>query len=89
MLELKDINNLLECLNKLKKEEEQKQLENLKNEIKKELIAKARDTIMHFESEKMLKFLEETNREVCFDYNFVKIMESLEDIVNVTVWEVR
>jgi hypothetical protein len=58
--------------------------------IEKEMFIKEiENVLLHFESESMIKFLEETKKEVCFDYNYNDIIETLEDKLGVNVWEVN
>ena len=89
MLEIKDIEKLINVLTEVKKEKENKQLELLQQAIKKEIIKEIENVLLHFESESMIKFLEETKNEVCFDYNYNDIIETLEDKLGVNVWEVN
>lgn len=89
MINIEELNKTIEYLNELKKKEEAKQLENLKEKIKNELIEKLNDVLMHFESYVMVKFLEETGKEVCFDYNSFDVLEEIEHKLNVYVWECK
>ena len=89
MLNIKDIDKLINVLNEVKKEQESKQLELLQEKIKQELIREIENTLIHFQSESMEKFLEENDKAICFDYNFDVIMESVKDKLGVEVWEVE
>lgn len=89
MLDIKDIDKLINVLNEIKKEQENKQLELLQEKIKQELIKELKNTLLHFESESMIKFLEENKKAFCFDYDFNAIMESVKEKVAVNVWEVK
>lgn len=89
MLNIKDIDNLINVLNEVKKEKEEKQLEELQQAIKQELIKEIENTLISFESDSMIKFLEESDKHICFDYDFNAIMESVKEKVAVNVWEVE
>ena len=88
MLNIKDIDNLINVLTEVKKEKEEKQLEELQQAIKQELIREIENTLISFESDSVVKFLEESNKHICFDYDFNAIMESVKEKVAVNVWEV-
>ena len=87
MLTTKDINNLINVLIELL-EKEEKQLEELQEKIKQEIIKELESTLLHFQSDTMEKFLKENNKHICFDYDFNAIMESVKEKVAVNVWEV-
>lgn len=89
MIDLKELNKTIEYLNELKKKEESKVLEKLQETIKQEIISEIEKVLMHFESDKMVDFLEETKREVCFEYNGFKILEEIKDKLKVEVWEIK
>ena len=89
MLNIKDIDNLINVLTEVKKEKEEKQLELLQESIKQELIREIEDTLIHFESDSVVKFLEENDKAIAFDYDFNAIMESVKEKVAVDVWEVE
>lgn len=89
MLNIKDIDKLINILTEVKKEKEEKQLEGLREAIKQELIKEIESTLIHFQSNTMEKFLEESNKHICFDYDFNAIMESVKEKVAVNVWEVE
>lgn len=87
-MNIKDIDNLINVLTEVKKEKEEKQLELLQEAIKQELIREIEKALINFESESMLKFLEDSNKHICFDYNFEVIMNAIKDKLVVEVWEV-
>ena len=89
MLEIKDIEKLINILTEVKKEKENKQLELLQQAIKQEIIKEIENTLISFESDSVVKFLEESDKHICFDYNYNAIMETLEDKLGVNVWEVN
>lgn len=89
MLNIKDIDKLINILNEVKKEKEEKQLEEIKEAIKQELIKELESTLINFESDSMIKFLEENDKAICFDYDFNAIMESIKDKLVLEVWEVK
>ena len=88
-MNLNDLNNTIDFLQKLKKEEEKKQLEEIKNKIKEELLNELENVLIHFESNSVIKFREETQKRVCFDYNYNVIMDWLKEIFEVNVWELK
>lgn len=89
MLNIKDIDNLINVLTEVKKEKEEKQLEELQEKIKQELIKELESTLINFESASMIKFLEENDKAIAFDYNFDVIMNAIKDKLVVEVWEVE
>lgn len=89
MLNIKDIDNLINILNEVKKEKEEKQLEELQQAIKQEIIKEIERALINFESASMIKFLEENDKAIAFDYDFKAIMESVKEKVAVDVWEVE
>lgn len=89
MLNIKDIDNLINVLTEVKKEKEEKQLEELQQAIKQELIKEIERALINFESASMIKFLEENDKAIAFDYDFNAIMESVKEKVAVNVWEVE
>ncbi len=89
MIDLKELNKTIEYLNTLKIEEEQKQLENLQVKIKNEIMETLKDTLINFHSNTMEKFLEDSNKAVCYAYDYKAIIDHLEDKINVEVWEVK
>ena len=88
MLNIKDIDKLINVLNEVKKEQESKQLEELQEKIKQEIIKELENTLIHFQSNTMEKFLEENDKAICFEYNFDAIMNAIKDKLVVNVWEV-
>ena len=89
MLNPKDIDKLINILNEVKKEQESKQLDMLQEKIKQELINELERALINFESNTMIKFLEENDKAICFDYNFDVIMDTIKDKIVVEVWEVE
>ena len=89
MLNIKDIDNLINVLTEVKKEQESKQLDILQEKIKQELINELERTLINFQSNTMERFLEENNKAISFAYNFDVIMESVKEKVAVDVWEVK
>ena len=89
MIDLRELDKTIDYLKTLRKEEEERQLKNLSKEIEKELINEIENVLLHFESNVMIKFLEETKKDVCFDYNYVDIMENIKDKIKVDIWEVK
>jgi hypothetical protein len=88
-MSLNDLNNTIDFLQKLKKEEEKKQLEEIKNKIKEELLKEIEDVLMHFDSKVYLEFIDKTKKEICFDYNGFVIMDLLKENLSVDVWDVE
>lgn len=88
MLNIKDIDNLINILNEVKKEKEEKQLEELQKTIKQELIREIKSVLLHFESDNIVKFLQESGLELCFDYNYAELIENIENTIKVDVWRV-
>lgn len=89
MLNIKDIDNLINVLTEVKKEKEEKQLEELQQAIKQELIKEIERALINFESDSMIKFLEENDKAIAFDYNFDVVMNAIKDKLVVDVWEVE
>lgn len=89
MIDLKELEKTINYLNELKKQEEKKQLETLKEEIKKEIIKELEDCLYHFESKKIMDFREETKKLVTFNYNFADITKTIKNIIDVDTWEVN
>ena len=88
MLNIKDIDNLINVLTEVKKEKEEKQLELLQESIKQELIKEVKSVLLHFESNNIVKFLQESGLELCFDYNYAELIENIENTIKVDVWRV-
>ena len=88
-MNLNELNNTIDFLQKLKKEEEKKQLEVLQIKIKEEMLKEIESVLMNFESDSIVKFKEETKKNACFSYNEYVIMERLKEILEVDVWEVK
>lgn len=89
MLNIKDIDNLINVLTEVKKEKEEKQLEELQQTIKQEIIKEIERALINFESDSMIKFLEENDKAIAFDYNFDVVMNAIKDKLVVEVWEVE
>jgi hypothetical protein len=89
MLNIKDIDNLINVLTEVKKEQKSKQLDMLQEKIKQELINELESTLIHFQSNTMEKFLEDSDKHICFDYNFDVIMNDIKDKLVICVWEVE
>lgn len=87
-MNLKELKNVIEFLNTIKDEEEKKQLDYLKEEIEIELINKFEEVLWSFESDKLVEFVEETKRNICFDFNHKEIMEKIEEVMKINLWEV-
>ena len=88
-MDLKELDNVINYLQDLRKEEDKKQLERLKEEIKKEIIKNVEDVLLHFESKIMIKFLEDTQKDVFFTFNCDDILKSLKEKIDVEVWELK
>ena len=86
-MNLNELNNTIDFLQKLKTEEEKKQLEELNIKIKEEIISYIENELLNFESDSILKFREETKERVCYEYNFIKIMESIRDTIKIDIWK--
>ena len=87
-MNLKELNNTIDFLQKLKEEEEKKQLDELKETIKRELLNELENVLMHFESKAIIDFIDKTKKDIFFDYNEHKILEMLKEI-NIVVWEAK
>ena len=88
-MDLKELENVINYLQDLRREEEKKQLEKLEKTIKEELFLKIDDLLNHFESDIMIKFLEDTQKNVCFSFNYDDILKSIKEKINVDVWELK
>ena len=86
-MNLNELNNTIEFLQKLKIEEEKKQVEELNIKIKEEIISYIENELLNFESDSILKFMEETKKRVCYEYNFIEIIESIKDKIKIDIWE--
>lgn len=88
MIDLKELNKTINYLNELKKKEEEKQLKELKDVIENELKRKLEDVLENFESQALVNFINTYEKNVCFDYNYTELIESIKSVLKVDVWEV-
>lgn len=87
-LNIKEIDKLINHLQELKKEQREKEIDKLKEKIKSEIIKEIDNVLMHFESDELVEFMNDTKIDVCFDYNYCEIIKLLKEKLLVDVWEV-
>lgn len=88
MIDLKELDKTINYLNELKKKEEEKQLEELKEVIENELKKELEHTLRDFVSQALLNFINTYGKSVCFDYNYIELLETIKSVLKVDVWEV-
>ena len=88
-MNLNELNNTIDFLQKLKIEEEKKQLEELNEKIKQELLNELENVLMHFESKVILEFRDKTKKDICFDYRWYEMFETIKEMLDVVVWECK
>lgn len=89
MLDIKELNKTINYLQALKKEEQNKRLEKLNEIIKGEIAKTIENSLINFESDEFVKFIEENGIEICFEFNFNDIMEKLNEIIKVEIWQLQ
>ena len=87
-MNLNELNNTIDFLQKLKEEQEEKQLKILKANIEQEIFIKIKDTLFDFESEFIEKFMKENKVNTCYDFNCYQILDKIDDLIKVDVWKV-
>ena len=88
-LNIREIDKLINHLQELKKEQRKKEINELKERIKSEIIKEIDNVLMHFESDELVKFINNTEIDVCFDYNYCEIIKLLKEKLSVDAWEVQ
>lgn len=89
MINLKELDKTIEYLNILKEKEKNELIEKQKETIKNEIIKEITETLKHFESETFAKFNEDNNIATCFEFNFIGIINEINKVINVDVWEIK
>jgi DNA-binding HxlR family transcriptional regulator len=88
MINLEELNKTINYLNELKEREIKKQIKELKEVIENELKKELEHTLRDFESQALVNFIETYKKNVCFDYNYTELIETIKSVLYVDVWEV-
>lgn len=88
MLNLKELQKVINYLNKLKKEEEEKAILQLAENIKNEILLAIENELLNFESQEIENFKNNIKDNMAYDFNVVEILETIKNKIFVSVWEV-
>ena len=88
-MEFKEIQNTIDCLEKLKEDKKEEFFKNVADEVKKELISALTDAVLNFESNVINKVRNDfPNMNIVWDCNEGIILNAIGN-VNVSVWECK